>query len=55
VVLDENRVDLAEQRSRQALALFEELARPAPSLGKELATAKELHDYLLANGGQKKR
>jgi tetratricopeptide (TPR) repeat protein/energy-coupling factor transporter ATP-binding protein EcfA2 len=55
VVLDENRMDLAVQRSQQALALFEELARPAPSLGKELAAAQKLHDYLLANGGQKKR
>ena len=55
LLVAENHMDLAEQRNHQALALFEELATPAPSVRTELAKARMLHDWLLSYGGQKKR
>jgi hypothetical protein len=42
----ENHMGLAEQRSQQALALFNELAKPPTSLRIELDAAQKLHDYL---------
>jgi hypothetical protein len=46
LLVDENRLDLAKQRNQQALALFNELAKPATSLRFELDQAQKLHDYL---------
>jgi hypothetical protein len=55
VLLYENHIDLAEQRSQQALTLLDELARPASSLGTELAKTRMLRDWLLKSEGQNKR
>jgi hypothetical protein len=55
LLVREKHMDLAEQRSQQALALFEELAKPASSLGTQLANTRRLNDWLLRYGGQKKR
>jgi len=43
----EDHLDLAEQRNRQALALFDELVKPASSISKERAKAQALRDWLL--------
>jgi tetratricopeptide (TPR) repeat protein len=44
---NENHLGSAEQRSEQAVVLYEELATPAASLRKELANARMLRDRLL--------
>jgi tetratricopeptide (TPR) repeat protein len=43
----EDHMDLAEQRNQQALALFDELAKPASSISRERARAQALRDWLL--------
>ena len=46
LLVDENRLDLAKQRNQQALALFNELAKPPTSLRIQLDGARKLQDYL---------
>ena len=55
LLVDENQMELAEQRNQQALALFDELATPPSSLRTERAEALKLRDWLLKYGEQKKR
>jgi hypothetical protein len=49
---DEDQIALAKQKNQQALALFDELATPVPSLGKERAKALILRDMLKKDGAQ---
>jgi tetratricopeptide (TPR) repeat protein len=43
----QDHLELAEQKNRQALALFDELVKPASSISKERAKAQALRDWLL--------
>jgi energy-coupling factor transporter ATP-binding protein EcfA2 len=49
---DEDQIALAKHKNQQALALFDELAAPAPSIGKERAKALMLRDMLKQSGGR---
>jgi tetratricopeptide (TPR) repeat protein len=55
LLIDENQMHEAEQTNQKALALFDDLAMPAPSISAELVEARKLHDYLLEMGAEKKR
>jgi tetratricopeptide (TPR) repeat protein len=55
LLINENQMHEAEQTNQKALALFEDLAAPAPSIFTELGEARKLHDYLLKMGAEKKR
>ncbi len=47
LLVDENQMELAEQRNQQAIALLDELAMPSSSLRMERAEALKLRDWLL--------
>ena len=51
LLLDQRQFDLAQKKNRQALDLIEELARPALSLGMELANAHNLRCLMLETQG----
>jgi tetratricopeptide (TPR) repeat protein/energy-coupling factor transporter ATP-binding protein EcfA2 len=55
LLIDEKQMHEAEQTSQKALAIFEDLAKPAPSVSAELGEARKLHDYILEMGAEKKR
>ncbi len=56
LLIDENEMHEAEQINQKSLAIFDELAAPAPSLASELDEARKLHEFLLLEmDAEKKR
>ena len=51
LLLDQQQLDSAQERNRQALNLLEELARPALSLGMELANVHSLRCQMMGTSG----
>lgn len=53
LLLDQRQFDLADQSNREALALMDDLAMPAPSLRLEIANARNVRCQLLESSGSK--